>query len=236
MQPESLAEIAADVARETGALLRAMFATDLSVRSKGPADVVSEADHAAQELIERRLLEARPDDGLLGEEDLARTGSTGLRWVIDPLDGTANYLHGVPVWCVSIGCEDGDGPLAGAVYDACRDELFTAARGRGLRVDGEPLHRPARAPSLAEAMVCGSLGRILDRVGHPRDFGSAAIELAWTAAGRCDAFHHGAPQEWDVSAGTILCREAGLEVSRAQGVTAGPAGLVEELLALLRSR
>ena len=131
MSAAELERVAAEVAREAGGLLRERFVagTERGVRSKSTAtDLVSEADLASERAIQAGLARRRPDDGLLGEEGAARTGSSGLRWVVDPLDGTINFLFGLPQWCVSVAVEDAQGPLAGVVYDPLRDELFAARR------------------------------------------------------------------------------------------------------------
>ena len=139
-----LREIAEAVAREAGRQLREAFAgPGVNVRAKSsPTDLVSEADHAAERLIRERLSAARPGDGFLGEEGGDEQGTTGIRWVVDPLDGTINFLFGIPQWAVSIACEDSDGTLAGVIYDPMRDELWSAVR------DGPPLLDGARDPGV----------------------------------------------------------------------------------------
>ena len=141
-----LRALAEAVARETGALLRAAYdGPELRVSSKStPTDLVSEADHAAERLIRERLRAARPDDGVLGEEGGDHAGTSGVRWVVDPLDGTVNFLFGIPQWAVSIACEDADGTLAGVVYDPLRDELFSAERDGIALLDGAPIKASTR--------------------------------------------------------------------------------------------
>lgn len=191
----------------------------------GPTDLVSRADREAEAAIVRVLAAARPEDGVRGEEGAARRSASGLVWLVDPLDGTTNFLWGVPHWAVSVGVTDGEGPLAGAVLDPLRGEAWSAARGAGVRTaDGAALRGPVARP-LAEATIGGDLASTADggrragmlaaalapRVGHLRSFGSVALDLAWLAAGRLDAVvHERAPREWDVAAGLLLCREAGL--------------------------
>ena len=143
------------MAREAGASLRDAFASlgSLEVSTKSTAtDLVSDADVATERLIRARLRDARPGDAILGEEGGEGEGTTGLRWVVDPLDGTVNFLFGIPQWAVSIACEDADGALAGVVYDAVRDEMFSARRDGPATLNGTPLHGSGRT-ELATAMV-----------------------------------------------------------------------------------
>ena len=129
-------------ARRARCCARRSAARELRISSKStPTDLVSEADHAAEHLIRERLAAARPDDGVLGEEGGDRAGTSGIRWVVDPLDGTVNFLFGIPQWAVSIACEDELGALVGVVYDPERDELFSAERGGPPTLDGRPIHR-----------------------------------------------------------------------------------------------
>jgi myo-inositol-1(or 4)-monophosphatase len=232
-----LRALAEAVAREAGALLRGAYdGPELRVASKStPTDLVSEADHAAERLIRERLSAARPGDGILGEEGGDHVGTSGVRWVVDPLDGTVNFLFGVPQWAVSIACEDGDGALAGVVYDPLRDELFSAERdGVALR-DGAPISASART-DLATALVGTGFGydaevrraqaevvaRLLPDVRDIRRFGSAAVDLAWTACGRLDAYYEHGLNAWDLAAGRLICERAGLEVRDLPPI--GPSG------------
>jgi myo-inositol-1(or 4)-monophosphatase len=219
--------LAEAVAREAGALLRGAFeGPELRVSSKStPTDLVSEADHAAERLIRERLGAARPDDGVLGEEGGDRAGTSGVHWIVDPLDGTVNFLFGVPQWAVSIACQDGDGVLAGVVYDPLRDELFSAERDGPPTLDGVTI-APSTREDLATALVGTGFGydaevrraqaavaaRLLPDVRDIRRFGSAAIDLAWTACGRLDAYYEHGLNLWDVAAGRLICERAGLEV------------------------
>jgi myo-inositol-1(or 4)-monophosphatase len=229
--------LAEAVAREAGALLRGAFdGPELRVSSKStPTDLVSEADHAAERLIRERLSAARPNDGVLGEEGGDHAGTSGVRWVVDPLDGTVNFLFGIPQWAVSIACEDADGALAGVVYDPLRDELFSAERdGVALR-DGAPISASTRT-DLATALVGTGFGydaevrraqaavaaRLLPDVRDLRRFGSAAVDLAWTACGRLDAYYEHGLNAWDLAAGRLICERAGLEVRDLPPV--GPSG------------
>jgi myo-inositol-1(or 4)-monophosphatase len=255
VSPGALREIAEAVAREAGHQLRAAFAGPrVNVTAKSsPTDLVSEADHAAERLIRERLRSARPDDGVLGEEGGDAEGTSGLRWVVDPLDGTINFLFGIPQWAVSVACEDADGTLAGVVYDPMRDELWAAERDGPALLDGAPI-RGSERTELATTMVATGFGydaevrafqaevlsRLLPQVRDIRRFGSAALDLAWTAAGRYDAFYERGLNAWDLAAGALLCVRAGLAVREldpappaAGGVLVAPHSLVDSLAAIV---
>ena len=255
MSTAELLALAEATAREAGAGLRAAFArTDLAVAAKStPTDPVSEADEAAEALIRERLTAARPDDGILGEEEGHAAGTSGVRWVVDPLDGTVNFLFGIPQWGVSIAAEDADGALAGVVYDPMRDEMWRAERGGPPRC-GDTVLRGSDKTDLGHALFATGFGydagvratqgdtiaRVLPHVRDIRRLGSAALDLAWTAAGRYDVFYERGLKAWDLAAGALLCREAGLEVvvldaapPLPSGVLVAPAALVEPVMALL---
>jgi myo-inositol-1(or 4)-monophosphatase len=255
VSPAELLALAEATAREAGAQLRVAFArTDLAVSAKStPTDPVSEADEAAEMLIRARLTAARPEDGILGEEEGDAVGTSGVRWVVDPLDGTVNFLFGIPQWAVSIACEDADGPIAGVVYDPMRNEAWRAQRGGPARCNDTVL-RGSDKTDLAHALFATGFGyeaevraiqgaaiaRVLPQVRDIRRLGSAALDLAWTAAGRYDVFYERGLKAWDLAAGALLCQQAGLEVVRLAaapplpaGVLVAPAALVEPVLALL---
>jgi myo-inositol-1(or 4)-monophosphatase len=225
-------------------------------------DPVSDADRAAEQAIRALLAQRRPGDAILGEEGGETLGAgepTGVRWVVDPLDGTVNYLFGYPQWSVSVAAEDAAGTtLAGVVLDALRDEELSATRSGGLLRDGAPVAlgdgaRP-RAAALDVALVATGfaydagvrarqaevLRRVLPRVRDVRRGGSAALDLAWTALGRCDAYWERGVKPWDVAAGALLCARAGLELHELPaagdlppGLLAAPPALAGELLALV---
>jgi myo-inositol-1(or 4)-monophosphatase len=255
VSPSGLREIAEAVAREAGHQLRDAFAgPGVNVTAKSsPTDLVSEADHAAERLIRERLAAARPGDGFLGEEGGDEQGTTSLRWVVDPLDGTVNFLFGIPQWAVSIACEDAEGTIAGVIYDPMRDELWSAERGGPALLDGRPIRASAR-DDLATAMVATGFGydsevrrlqaeviaRLLPLVRDIRRFGSAALDLAWTAAGRYDAYYERGLNAWDLAAGELLCLRAGLAVRElapappaAGGVLVAPHAIIDELESLV---
>ncbi len=235
----ALLSLAEDVARDAGDLLRS-YAERRSLRTETKTsltDPVSEADHAAERLITERLLAVRPDDGMLGEEDAAdRAGTSGLRWVVDPLDGTVNFLYHHPQWCVSIACEDADGALVGVVHDPVRGETFTAVRGGGARL-GERELAVTEVADLGRTLVATGFaydpavrrdqGRLAaDLLGTVRDLrrgGSAALDLAWTAAGRVDAYLEHGLNPWDWAAGRLLVVEAGGVVTPHERVLGGEA-------------
>src|SRR3712207_5730149 len=199
-----LLALAESVAREAGGQLRDAFARveDLRISTKSSAtDLVSEADVAAERLIRERLAAARPDDAIVGEEGSDLAGTSGLRWVVDPLDGTVNYLFGIPQWCVSLAVEDRKGAIVGVIYDPLRDECWAAERDGEATLNGEPIEGSDCA-HLAIALVGTGFGydsavrerqaeviaRVLPRVRDIRRAGSAALDMAWTAGGRLDAF------------------------------------------------
>ncbi|MBW3561411.1 MAG: inositol monophosphatase [Actinobacteria bacterium] len=234
---EQLRTLAIDVAEETGRLLLD-YATrigELRVDTKtSETDPVSEADQAAERLIADRLTAGRPEDGFLGEEDAAnREGTSGLRWVVDPLDGTVNFLYGIPQWCVSIACEDGDGPLVAVVHDPNVGDMFSAVRGAGATGNGKDLAVNER--TLDRALVAtgfsydpavrteqGSLATdILGQVRDIRRAGAAALDLSWVAAGRIDGFYEFDLKPWDWMAGMLLVEEAGGLASRHKVAVAG---------------
>jgi myo-inositol-1(or 4)-monophosphatase len=248
-----LRALAEAVAREAGALLRGAFeGPELRVSSKStPTDLVSEADHAAERLIRERISAARPDDGILGEEGGDRRGTSGVHWIVDPLDGTVNFLFGIPQWAVSIACEDADGALAGVVYDPVRDELFSAERDGVATLDGAPISASTRT-DVATALVGTGFGydadvrraqaevaaRLLPHVRDIRRFGAAAIDLAWTACGRLDAYYEHGLNAWDLAAGALICERVGLEVRVLEpvgpsnpGVLVAPPALADDLAA-----
>lgn len=257
---EDLLALAIDVAIDAGQLLVAHRDRVLDVVAKSSqTDPVTQADRGSEELIARRLLSARPDDGLLGEEDADnRVGSSGVRWVVDPLDATVNFTYRLPHWCVSIAAEDDSGPLVGVVHDPLRNEMFTANRGGGTRLDGDPV-RVSDVEDLAHTLVATGFAYdaavradqgddAADLLRHVRDVrrsGSAALDLAYVACGRVDAYMEFGLAPWDWAAGRLLVTEAGGVVSTherhlgdgpREGVVAGGAAAHDAVVRWLDGR
>jgi myo-inositol-1(or 4)-monophosphatase len=249
--------LAESIARATGALLRERFESGeaRAVSSKSTdTDLVSQADLDAEALIRERLAAERPDDAILGEEGGAAAGVSGRRWVVDPLDGTVNFLFGIPQWAVSVAVQDAAGAgIAGVVFDPMRDELWAAAANGPATLNGREL-RGSDCDDLAMAMVATGFGYdagvrasqvavvsgLLPLVRDIRRFGSAALDLVWTAAGRYDAYFERGVQPWDVAAGGLIAERAGLQRRRldpmppaAEGILVAPAAIVDQLYALV---
>jgi len=205
---------------------------NLQVSLKGPSDYVSQADKKAEDVIRRELLKARPTYGFLGEESEEEKGTDGQhRWIVDPLDGTTNFLHGIPHFAVSIGLERQGEMVAGVVYNPVTDELFTAERGGGAFVNDRRMRVAARK-TLTDCVIgtgVPHLGRgkhgqflielrnVMGEVAGIRRSGSAALDLAYVAAGRFDGFWEEGLSPWDIAAGIILIREAGGFISDRSG-------------------
>jgi myo-inositol-1(or 4)-monophosphatase len=259
-EADELLELAIEAARMAGGLLleRERAGRELEVSSKStPTDLVSEADLASERAIKALLATCRPDDGFVGEEGGSAQGTSGLDWVVDPLDGTVNFLFGIPQWCVSVAVKDRQGTVAGAVYDPNRDELFTATREGEARMSGPEgvvELRGSEREELASAMLATGLAydakvraaqakvlaRAIPRVRDIRRFGSAALDLAWTAAGRFDGYFERTVKPWDIAAGALICERAGLSVldlpeheDLPYGILAAPGALAGALLELV---
>ena len=227
------------IAREAGARLREYFAQGVATEYKGDVDVVTVADRTVEKLIRTRLTEAFPDHGVYGEEGTRERLDQQFRWYVDPLDGTTNFAHGFPQFCVSLGLEhrhpglaaDEDGVLVAAViYDPLRDELFAAAKGTGATLNGQPMRASRIADLGASLLATGFPSR--KRHASPnihfyqeftlrshgvRRAGSAALDLAYVAAGRLEAFWEFNLNPWDTAAGILLVEEAGGRVSDFSG-------------------
>jgi myo-inositol-1(or 4)-monophosphatase len=243
--PGALLGLAADAAAEAGRMLAARRPPgrrgrpEVTETKSSPTDVVTEMDRAAEALITGRLRAQRPGDAFLGEEG-GESGQGRVRWIIDPLDGTVNYLYGLADWAVSIAAEVEGTPVAGVVAVPVRDELFTAAAGGGawLRAGGAPpvpLLCNTGVP-LAEALVGTGFGytagrrkvqgevvaAVLPQVRDIRRGGSAAVDLCSVAAGRLDAFYERGLNHWDYAAGGLIATEAGARIGGLAGRPAGP--------------
>ena len=226
---------AAEIAREAGARLREFLAQGVETEYKGDVDLVTVADRTVEKLIRERLGQAFPEHGIYGEEGTRERMNGEFRWYVDPLDGTTNFAHGFPQFCVSMGLEqraagmapEQDGTLvAGVIYDPMRDELFTAERGQGARLNGRPM-RVSKIPDLAEALLSTGFPsrkrhaspnvhfyqEFTLRSHGVRRAGSAALDMAYVACGRLEAFWEFNLNPWDTAAGILLVEEAGGRVT-----------------------
>jgi myo-inositol-1(or 4)-monophosphatase len=259
-EPRELLTLAVDTAAEAIAFLRAGrdgMVAELDTKSS-PTDIVTAMDKAAEAMIVERLLAARPDDGVLGEEGGARTGTSGVRWVIDPIDGTVNYLYRLPSWSVSIGVEVDGEVVAGVVHDGPRDVVWTAVAGGGAYRDGVQVHASTETDLSKVLLATGFsyvaerrrvqgqvMAALLPRVRDLRRLGSAALDLCNAAAGYVDAYAEQSLHPWDLAAGGLIAREGGCRVEGLRGAPAGhalviaaPPGLfpqLHDLLAELRA-
>jgi myo-inositol-1(or 4)-monophosphatase len=254
---DALLAVAVEAARAGAAELTARFGgVQDGVRTKsGPTDLVSEADHASERAIRSVLAARRPRDAVIGEEGGVSAGQSELRWVVDPLDGTVNFLFGIPVFAVSVACEDNAGAMAGVVIDPIRDECFAATRtsGPGAAMNGA-LIGGSECDELSTAMVATGfaydvgirsrqaavVARVIPAVGNLRRLGAAALDLCWAACGRFDAFYERGLNAWDISAGALICARAGLAVRRWEadpdgllGIAVAAPGLIDELCELI---
>jgi myo-inositol-1(or 4)-monophosphatase len=230
----------------------------LQVSLKGPANFVTAADRRAEEILHEELLQARPGYGFHGEEGGRRGGPDKTHtWIVDPLDGTTNFLHGIPHFAISIALQRDDTIVAGLIYNPANDDMFTAERGKGAFLNDQRL-RVAGRKRLADSIVaCGlphhgrgdlvlasrELAVVQEKVAGLRRFGAAALDLAWVAAGRYDVYWERDLAPWDIAAGLILVREAGGYATDLDGneaphisgnVIAGNEDVHRELLRLLK--
>ena len=227
MSPESLLDLARTTAREAGELAVRMRGRGVEVAGtkSSPTDVVTEADRACEELIRERLLGARPDDGFFGEEGHLESSSSGIRWIVDPIDGTVNYLYGLPHYAVSIAAERDGEVVAGVVLAPALEQEYVATRGGGAACNDVPL--PQReSPPLAEALVASgysyqqsirahqaeAVARMLPRVRDIRRIGSCALDLCAVASGSLDAYVEEGPHLWDHAAGGLIATECGARI------------------------
>lgn len=231
-EEKNLLNFAIQTAREAGAILADRLGRALTVSNKGDIDLVTEADLASEKLIIERIRSHYPRHAILAEESGATAGvesvpgKTEWRWIIDPLDGTTNYAHGYPCFCVSIALERSGAIEVAVIYDPTRDELFAAERGQGAHLNGRRM-RVSAVEDLNSAMLCtGFPYNVRERPDFAREFanftmkaqavrrdGSAAIDLAYVACGRFDGFWEDGLNAWDVAAGVLLIEEAGGRVT-----------------------
>ena len=253
---DALLGLALAVAREAGELVRTRreYGVRVAATKSSDTDVVTEADRASEALIQERILAARPDDGILGEEGSDVEGTSGVRWVVDPIDGTVNYFLGLPQYAVSIGVEVDGVIRVGVVVNAATGAEFTAVRGRGATADGRPISvretRPLERAVIStgynyeppiRARQAAAVAELVVRVADIRRFGSCALDLCALAAGQADGYVEEGCMPWDYSAGGLIAQEAGAVVEVLTGasgralVVAAPTPAYPEFLALVRS-
>lgn len=257
---ERLSALAAGIAKAAGTLIldtaagtgRSALRAGAETKSSR-TDLATAADRASERLVREALAAARPDDGVLGEEEGSSSGRSGLTWVVDPLDGTTNFVYGFPAWAVSIALRDESEVVVGVVHDPERDETYTAWRGGGAFLDGVRLRRGAAGP-LSEALCATGFGysaerralqarllpTVLPAVRDIRRAGSAALDLCWVACGRLDAFYEAGLKPWDGAAGCLIAEEAGAASRTVDGLVPDAPTLVvadpervDELVGLL---
>jgi myo-inositol-1(or 4)-monophosphatase len=255
--PETYLEAAIETALEAGGILRDELSRPPQISYKGEVDLVTQADKRSESAIVSRLTRYFPDHSIAAEEGTGEEKPSDFRWHVDPLDGTTNFAHGYPCFCVSIALARNDTLLAGVVYNPIYNELFAAARGEGATLNGKRIH-VSQNRTLATSLLCTGFP-VHDRQSSPNlqyygDFtmashgvrrdGSAALDLAGVAAGRFDAFWEFGLKKWDTAAGVLLVQEAGGKVSDFAGkpyLLGGPLilatnGLIHEEVCLLASK
>jgi myo-inositol-1(or 4)-monophosphatase len=234
-----LLALAVRTAREAGVLVRekrdAVGRMAVTATKSTPTDVVTESDTAAEALIRDRLLGERPGDGILGEEGGATTGTSGVQWVVDPIDGTVNYLYGIPQYAISIAANVDGEPAAGVVHNPVSGETWTATRGGGALLDGSPISESG-CDRLDRALVATGFGydparrakqadvlrAVIPEVRDVRRAGAASLDLCAVAMGRVDAYYERGLGPWDLAAGALIATEAGVIVSGIRGQPPGP--------------
>lgn len=231
--PAELLALAEPLAVEVAAHLRASLAgAGPAITSKStPTDLVTELDTWAEAHITERILAARPDDAIQGEEGADVAGTSGVTWCVDPIDGTVNFVHAIPGFCVSIAAQVGGRTVAAVVASPLHDEVFTATLGGGAACNGSPI-RCAKPTSLARSVVATGFGydparrtrqaavvtQVIGQIADIRRFGAAAVDLCWVACGRVDGYWEVGLNAWDHAAGSLIAREAGAVVT---GLSAG---------------
>jgi len=261
MVRSALLNVMMQAARKAGRTLKRDFGEveKLQVSLKGPADFVTAADRRAEEILHQELTKARPGYGFLGEEGGTREGADKTHtWIVDPLDGTSNFLHGIPQFAISVALRREGTVVAGVVYNPANDELFTAERGKGAFLNDQRVRVAERRRLIDAVVACGlphhgrgdlelfrhEFTAVQDKVAGLRRFGAATLDLAWVAAGRFDAFWERDLSPWDMAAGLLLVREAGGFITDLDGgdamltkghILAGNETMHRELLRLLRA-
>ena len=261
MQHSALLNVMIAAARKAARALKRDFGEleKLQVSLKGPANFVSAADRRAEETLHTELSKARPGYGFLGEEAGRREGVDKTHtWIVDPLDGTTNFLHGIPQFAISIALEREGTVVAGLIYNPANDEMFIAERGKGAFLNEQRIRVAARTRLADTVVACGlphigrgdialghkETGAVQERVAGLRRFGAAALDLAWVAAGRLDGYWERDIGPWDIAAGLLIVREAGGFVSDCDGtddmfgkghIIAGNEAIQKELLKVLKA-
>jgi myo-inositol-1(or 4)-monophosphatase len=223
-------EAALSAARRAGEVLRAGFGTEYAITYKGEVDLVTEIDEEAEQVIRKELLGTFPSYGMLAEEGGELAGEVDARWIVDPLDGTINYAHGLPIFCVSVALERAGEMVLGVVHDPIREETFVAERGRGATLNGEPIN-VSNTDELIRALI--ATGFPYDRAEMPealehfgrfaattqgiRRLGSAALDLCYVASGRIDGYYERGIWTWDLAAGSVILEEAGGKLTDYRG-------------------
>lgn len=252
----ALLAVAERLAREAGAVAqdgRRGGLRDVGTKTTA-TDMVTEYDRACERIVVDGIRAVRPDDAIVGEEGARHQGTSPYTWCVDPIDGTTNFLYDLPMWAVSIGVADDEGPLAGVVHVPARGETFTAVRGGGAALNGDPIRCNADAV-LERALVATGfsydapsrvrqarrVSRMIDRIRDVRRFGAASIDLCWVACGRLDAYFEENLHPWDVAAADLIVREAGGRTGDFAGgpmrpvqVLAAPPAIFDGLAALIR--
>jgi myo-inositol-1(or 4)-monophosphatase len=223
-------EAALSAAKEAGEVLRKGFGWQHSVRYKGEVDLVTEVDEQAEQVIREILLGAFPTYGMLAEEGGTLVGEEDARWIVDPLDGTTNYAHGLPFFCVSVALERSGRVVLGVVHDPMHEETFVAERGGGATLNGEPI-KVSDTEELIRALIATGFpydraempealelfGRFAATTQGMRRLGSAALDLCYVASGRLDGYYERGIWAWDIAAGNLILEEAGGKVTNYRG-------------------
>jgi myo-inositol-1(or 4)-monophosphatase len=261
MLRSALLNVMVQAARKAGRALKRDFGEveKLQVSLKGPANFVTAADRRAEDTLYQELTRARPGYGFLGEEGGRREGADKTHtWIVDPLDGTSNFLHGIPHFAVSVALARDDTIVAGVIYNPANDDLYTAERGKGAFLNDQRLRVAARQRLVDAVVACGlphhgkgdlalfraEFAAVQDKIAGFRRFGAAALDLAWVAAGRFDAYWERDISAWDMAAGVLIVREAGGYVTDLEGgdgmltkghIVAGNETMQRDLLRLLKA-
>jgi myo-inositol-1(or 4)-monophosphatase len=223
-------EAALSAARRAGEVLRAAFGTEHSITYKGEVDLLTEIDEQAERLIREELLGTFPTYGMLAEEGGELTGEEDVRWIVDPLDGTTNYAHQLPIFCVSIALEWSGEVILGVVHDPMGEETFVAERGRGATLNGGPI-KVSDTEELIRALIATGFpydraempealelfGRFAATTQGMRRLGSAALDLCYVASGRIDGYYERGIWPWDLAAGSVIVEEAGGNLTNYRG-------------------